>query len=300
MLDDYSHFHNCKSVRQAKPVCHSHGAFTLIELLVALTILSIVVALVSNITNSATRTIAGSSSRLGADLEGRAVLDRMSLDFAKMIKRSDIQYLFDKKSTASGNGNDAIGFFSESQGYGTDVSPYSQVEYRMGMGRTTAMNAPFSPGMLLGRASQGLPWDIGMTFSQTNGFNSAINYQVAGDLVFRMEYTFLMKGVNGAAPRYNDDPFAGVQPADRIKDISGIVVAIAVMDQTAREKLVEGGSENDWATLINRFPDAHGNSDILSRWYPVVNGEPAAAGGIPVDAVRNIRIYQRTFPVNGR
>ena len=66
------------------------SAFTLAELLVSMGVLVLLVLLFTQLLNSAaTVTILG-HKRMDADSEARQVFDRMAIDFAQMVKRTDV------------------------------------------------------------------------------------------------------------------------------------------------------------------------------------------------------------------
>ena len=103
-------------------------AFTLIELLVSMTVLVILVGLIGQMVNSATSVTVGNRERLDADSQARVVFDRMAYDFDKMLKRTDVDYLFAKidggsQSPSIGTapnapgGNDKMFFYSEAPAF---------------------------------------------------------------------------------------------------------------------------------------------------------------------------------------
>src|SRR5438094_181521 len=66
--------------------------FTLAELLVSMGVLVLLVFLATQLLNSAaTVTILG-HKQMDADSQARQLLDRMAIDFAQMLKRSDVSY----------------------------------------------------------------------------------------------------------------------------------------------------------------------------------------------------------------
>src|SRR5438874_3674711 len=88
------------------------SAFTLIELLLAIGVLAMLVALVGRLLSSATLAIHQSGNRMDSDSQVRIVFDRMANDFATMVRRQDVDYIFAKQ-----NGNDTMYFFSEATKY---------------------------------------------------------------------------------------------------------------------------------------------------------------------------------------
>jgi type II secretory pathway pseudopilin PulG len=135
------------------------GGFTLVELVVTMGVLVLLVLLFTQLLNSAaTITILG-HKQMDADSQARQLLDRMAVDFAQMVKRTDIDYYL---KSSSGNstgtppdcttctkqttddlnhndptGNDQIAFFASTSGYFPPAptpgsqSPISLIAYRV-------------------------------------------------------------------------------------------------------------------------------------------------------------------------
>src|SRR5438067_3424043 len=103
------------------------GAFTLVELLISVGVLALLILLVSQLMNSATAVARTGNKHIDTDTQARAVLDRMAVDFAQMLKRTDVDYYLKapigyKNPNAHGKGlhlqvgeqgNDQIAFFSQ-------------------------------------------------------------------------------------------------------------------------------------------------------------------------------------------
>src|SRR5438270_5562407 len=104
---------------------HRRGAtgFTLVELLVSMGVLVLLVFLASQLVNSAATITTLGHKRMDADSEARQVLDRMAIDFAQMVKRTDVDYYLKSSATGIGvrnllqPGNDKIAFYSAVPGY---------------------------------------------------------------------------------------------------------------------------------------------------------------------------------------
>ena len=151
-------------------VRRSSGAFTLVELLISFGVLALLILLVSQLMNSATAVTRTGSKHIDTDTQARVILDRMALDFAKMLKRTDIDYYVKapvgyKNPNAHGNGlklktgqqgNDQIAFFSQVPGYYPSgaQSPVSLVAYRVNSAQTTSPNY-----LKLERMGKGLLWN---------------------------------------------------------------------------------------------------------------------------------------------
>jgi len=74
-----------------------------------------------------------------------------------------------------------------------------------------------------------------------------------------------------------------------VQDVSAVIVAIALLDNTSR-KIVAG-----YDGMASALPDASGTTPIAKTWR---SGNYLTGGGIPRAAASQIRIYQRTFSLN--
>jgi Tfp pilus assembly protein PilV len=137
----------------------AHGkAFTLVEVMVAVVVTAMIVVMMGQLAKNATAVARTSDKHIDTDVQARALLDRMAVDFAKMLKRTDVDYYIKapigyKNPNAHGSGkhlktgqpgNDQIAFFSQVPGYNsttsTLVSPLSLVAYRINAGSTSSQN----------------------------------------------------------------------------------------------------------------------------------------------------------------
>ena len=84
---------------KVRPTCE---AFTLIELLVSVVVLVIVIFVVAQLTNSTTAVTRTGNKHIDTDTQARVVFDRMALDFAQMLKRTDIDYYVKQRSGCPG------------------------------------------------------------------------------------------------------------------------------------------------------------------------------------------------------
>jgi type II secretory pathway component PulJ len=151
----------------------SEGAFTLAELLVSVFVLAIIILMVAQLMTSATAITRTGHKHISTDTQARVVLDRMALDFAQMLNRTDVDYYVKQKAAYNGHGNghgcgrgrnqdlgsDQIAFFSQVPGYysGSAVaqqSPISLVGYRV----NEATNSGDRYGKLE-RMAKGLIWN---------------------------------------------------------------------------------------------------------------------------------------------
>jgi prepilin-type N-terminal cleavage/methylation domain-containing protein len=265
----------------------ARSGFTILELLVASAVLSLLVVLVAQMVGGASLITSGSRKRMAADEEARMVFDRMASDFARMVKREDVDNLF-----VAGPGNDTMYFYSEAPAFytnSTNNSPVALVGYRLN-------------NRQIERYGEGKTWDD-LTFLtrdangtvnpasriSTNAL-STNNFQVISPSVFRMEYVFLMKpgttnaagGTNGTGA-YSQTNVVGAG----LKDVSAVVVTLAVLDEASR-KIVD---TNALGTIASTMADA-------SAAPPGDLWSASVAGSANLPARAATRIYQRYFPIN--
>src|SRR6266498_4963881 len=108
--------------------------FTLAELLVSMAVLTLIILMLTQLMTSATAITRTAHKHIDTDTQARVVLDRMALDFAQMLKRTDVDYFVkgpdSYNSHGHGNGHgwgrglgtnqqgsDQIALFSQVPGY---------------------------------------------------------------------------------------------------------------------------------------------------------------------------------------
>jgi prepilin-type N-terminal cleavage/methylation domain-containing protein len=148
--------------------------FTLVELMVAIAILALIVVAVAQIIGTASTVTAAGNKHIDANSQARAVFDRMATDFAQMVKRNDVDYIFYKASGTGGAGlNDTMFFFTEGASYfdsstfPTALTGYSTIApeknrvslagYRVNNG--TEATTPGATYYQLERLGKALSWD---------------------------------------------------------------------------------------------------------------------------------------------
>jgi hypothetical protein len=204
--------------------------------------------------------------QMDADAQARQLLDRMAIDFAQMVKRSDVDYYV--KSSAVyplrnvlQPGNDRIAFYSAVPGYyptSSNQSPVSLVAYRVNsdptslsynkterMGKGLLWNAAASnpAPMVFIPIALASPIPVGEMPSPTpnpvptpawpeasNATTSWPDSEVIGPQVFRFEYYYLLK--NGS---FSNIPWISPHSSvSGLQDVSAIVVDIAVIDPKSK------------------------------------------------------------------
>src|SRR6266545_4612135 len=146
---------------------NASAAFTLAELAVTVGVLVLLVFLATQLLKSAATVTTLGHKQMDADSQTRQLLDRMAIDFAQMVKRSDVDYYLKSSATPPPTGvrnllqpgNDTIAFYSTVPGYypspstSTQQGPLSLVAYRVNSNST-------SPSYnKLERMGKGLVWN---------------------------------------------------------------------------------------------------------------------------------------------
>src|SRR5438034_5485200 len=87
------------------PARRTRGGFTLAELLVSIFVLALLVFMFTQLMTSATAITRSEHKHVDTDSQARAVFDRMALDLAQMLKRTDVDYYVKQRSGYKGHGN---------------------------------------------------------------------------------------------------------------------------------------------------------------------------------------------------
>src|SRR5438105_3448948 len=213
------------------PPRHGRGAFTLAELLVSVAVLTLLVLMLTQLINNAAPIARTANKHIDTDTQARVVLDRIAVDFAKMLKRTDVDYYlkqpngnykghgnghgYGNKVQSGQQGSDQIAFFSTVPGYYPSTgaqSPVSLVAYRVNQDSTSASY------LKLERMGKGLLWNGVSNPNQappntnytspivflpllindrwpaaTSGTTANTDYELVGPQVFRFEYYYLLK-----------------------------------------------------------------------------------------------------------
>jgi len=284
------------ALRTTNTTAKQTGGFTLAELAVSIGVLALLVFLATQLFKSAATITTLGHKQMDADSQARQLLDRMAVDFAQMVKRSDVDY-YVKSSAASPlrnvpqTGNDQIAFYSSVPGYyptSTYQSPVSLVAYRVNslsssssydkmerMGKGLLWNAatptpapvvyipiplasPLPAGDLPSPAPNPLPLPAWPEASSatTNWSDS----EVIGPHVFRFEYYYLMK--DGS---FSDIPWISPHTSvSGMQDVSALVVDIAVIDPKSKV-LLGPTADAQIATLAASLADYNSGGMVAGQ-----------------------------------
>ena len=269
---------------------HTRGAFTLAELLVSVFVLAIIILMVTQLMTQATAVTRTGHRHISTDTQARAVLDRMALDLAQMLKRTDVDYYVKGLNNYSGHGNghgwgrqrngdlgsDQVAFFTHVPGYypSGSQSPISLVAYRVNQSSST------NPAYLkLERMGKGLLWNgvsnsnpsivflpvtIGSLWppavnNNTNcggSSNSSCDpdYEIVGPGLFRFEYYYILKNGRATDVPWNTEAGHTSLSGIGLGDVEAIGVTIAVIDSAGRA-LIDAADPGSFLDLTNDFAD---------------------------------------------
>jgi len=292
------------------------AAFTLAELLITVGVLVLLMLLFTQLLNSAATVTTLGHKRMDADSQARELFDRMAIDVAQMVKRSDVDYYLKSSGTAADcgvcgtqAGNDRFAFYSAVTGYYhsspaptpsyTGRGSISLISYRINadnssssynrmerMGKGLAWNGlssswtpvVFLPGTIGGPSpSPSGNWPAAVSASVSDS-----SYEVIGPQVFRFEYYYLLKnGITSAIPWYTSST------VNAMRDVAAIIADIAVIDPKSKVLL----DNNQVATLAGSLSDFSGQAPgvLLSNWRTTIDGTP----NLPRPALSSIRLYER-------
>ena len=206
------------------------AAFTLAELAVTVGVLVLLVFLATQLLKSAATVTTLGHKQMDADSQTRQLLDRMAIDFAQMVKRSDVDYYVKSSATPPPTGvrnllqpgNDKIAFYSTVPGYYPSTgsqSPLSLVAYRVNpqhklerMGKGLVWNAvstadtpvvfmpiPVASPIPIAELPYPSPFPLpAPAWTSVWDFTASPtpepSVEVVGPQVFRFEYYYLIKG----------------------------------------------------------------------------------------------------------
>jgi len=297
------------------PAPRIRKAFTLVELIVSMAVLVVIIIMISQLLNSAQRITGNQGRQMDADAQAGAVFDRMSIDFAQMVKRPDVDY-FLKEPANPQTGNDQLAFYSQVPGYypasfAGSRNPVSLIAYRVGpvgtdgrrlqrygCGLAWSASSPQIKAVVFSSASlSAAPNTISENWPAATGMGADNDYELAGPQVFRMEYRYLLKGrvlddgtvlpsLASAVPwdiRVDHDAVHG------LRDVAAIAVTIAVIDPKSRHLV----SDQELAALVTEmddFSDSMAPGDLEAQWQSAIDGS-----GLHRAAASAIRIYRRYF-----
>ena len=282
-------------------------------MLVSIGLLAFLVLFVSRLVDSAATITTVGNKRMDSDSQARQLLDRMAVDFAQMLKRTDVSYFI--KAAPAMTGNDRMAFFCAAPGnlastqsnwpsnislvaYRVNGAPaatsvYNRVE-RMGKGLNLngGYTGAITPLVFLDNAASPTTTIASIWPAATNATTADSDFEMIGPNVFRLEYYFLLTPdpATGLARGFSTGSQWTSTNTFVVKDVAAIVVAIAVIDPRSRAIL----NNAQMTTLIGLLPDYTVGmvpGQLLSTWQTALDG----ATTVPRGAIQGVRLYERYF-----
>jgi hypothetical protein len=293
-------------------------SFTLAELLITVGVSTLLVLLFTQLLNSAATITTLGHKQMDADSQARQLLDRMAIDFAQMVKRSDVDYYVKSSAAAPLRSvlqtvNDQIAFYSTVPGYypaSGSQSPVSLVSYRVSsqnklerMGKGLVWNAvsttdtpvvfipiPVASPLPVGDLPSPTPTPPLPIPAWPEARDPAINWsdsEVIGPQVFRFEYYYLL--TNGS---FSDIPWVTTahDAVDGMQDVSAIVVEIAVIDPKSKVLLTDAQITSVAGQLVD-YASGMAPGQLRAQWQNTLNANTT----LPRPALSGIRLYERYF-----
>jgi len=302
--------------------------FTLAELVVTVGVLVLLVLLFTQLFNSAATITTLGHKQMDADSQARQLLDRMTVDIAQMVKRSDVDYFLKSTNTGAPDcttctsqaGNDQIAFFASTSGYyptPSYQSPISLVAYRVNsdpnsssykklerMGKGFVWNgvsSSYKPILFLDSTTAPTT-TIKNTWCQAtiSGTPSATclgtpdpDYEITGPQVFRFEYYYLLKNGSFSVIPWTGSP--GHTNVSGMQDVAAIIADIAVIDPKSKVLLTNAQlatlSTPGNANFLADYSSGMSPGQLRTQWQDKVN----AITSLPRPALSGIRLYERFF-----
>jgi hypothetical protein len=288
----------------------------------------LLVFLATQLFNSATTVATLGHKQMDTDSQARQLLDRMAIDFAQMVKRSDVDYYVKSSATSPLRnvlqpGNDRIAFYSAVPGFYPSASfqsPVSLVAYRVNsdstsssynkmerMGKGLLWNAatPTPAPVVFIPIPLASPLPVGDLPSPTpnplllpawpearSATTSWSDSEVIGPQVFRFEYYYLLK--DGSV---SDIPWTTVNSTHTavkgMQDVAAIVLDLAVIDPRSKVLLTDAQiatfSTPGNAHFLTDYTSGMTPGQLRTQWQNTLNG----ITDLPRPAISGIRLYGR-------
>jgi prepilin-type N-terminal cleavage/methylation domain-containing protein len=257
------------------------SGFTLIELMVTMAILSIILIMAVQVTETARAASRLTESSSVNDAIARRTFDRIARDLSQMVVREDARIEFTSKL-----GNDEFAFITRTTGLtagatvgdrGVSVVSYSLI-HDADVGAKLVRG---SRGHLFaGSGNDALNLNRDVPFPAT----PAANLHSLSNNVIRLEIEYLVESVSGVITRVVTAPTTS-------ENLRGLVVTLVTLDDRALRAIKPARL----AALAANFPDAS-TEDTLKVWSDKRNTlAKSGISGMPKLVAQSIHAYQRTF-----
>ncbi len=251
------------------------------ELMVTMAILTIILGMALQVTESARVSIRVSEAKSINDGIARKAFDQISRDLSQMVVREDARIQF-----KSDPGNDKLAFLSHARGLtaGTDAGErvVSLVTYELADDTTV--------GKKLVRGSRGHQFDdtagnaLNLDPSKVFPAITPDNLQAISNNIIRLEAEYLVKGANTVTREV-------IAPLTS-ENLKGIIITLVTLDDRGRRAVRPDRVQ----ALAAGFTDATVANNTLDTWSRIRDDlAKDKAAGYSKDALQSIRCYQRTI-----
>lgn len=306
-------------------VAGRNRGFTLLEVLVAASLVLAMVVLMAKFLGGFADTAAAQTKRSGADREAKAVFDRLAVDLGRMLRRPDLDYRFEKRegNDALSFLSGVSGYSADDTHPAVSVVSYGlgQIGLRRGVQNRDWTNIQHSGTPVQnfsGESSSRLPTVREENFQVLGPNVCRLEFCfLLGDGSFSSSWinARIENRLDAAlAPTAADDASRGfvrgswwIQretaefvcvaatpgnacwiEASKVENITGVLIAIAVLDEHGQGLQRQGVLDLD--RLARGLLDFNGGPDIISIW----ESSPLDVG-LPTRAAAGVRFYQRLF-----
>jgi prepilin-type N-terminal cleavage/methylation domain-containing protein len=266
--------------------------FTLLELMVSIVIITIILLLTVQVSDSALDITRRTEARLAAQRQASVAAQQLRADFALRIQRLDTPVRFEKNP-----GNDSLALLTKRLGYPdrteTPDRAVSLTEYRI------ETDAPGKSGNGLLRASSGIGFgELTVRPDLKNGTLAlaslpemgpdeldARHFQMLTPGVIRLELSFLI----------NDEmqPIRMEAP-DEQELIDGVIATVCILDPGRRGGLKDG----QLTRIADQFDDAVDGTFPIDDWLQTLKDLPTQLENFPKATLSHIRVKQILIPFN--
>jgi len=290
---------------------NASAGFTLVEVLVAEVVFLILMLVIVQLIFGVLQTAATQKKRMDSLDDARQSLDRLSLDWAARVRRSDVLGAFTRQAASSANAPNAqISFLTQAQAY-SGARHLAWVTY--GVNNVTQVNqgGQSTTTPALERGILGYNWATSdgaanplMTFpAGASAPSGTATVEPLANTVFRIEYCFLQKVPTTVPPATTTSAFTTNSSLYlNSSNLVGIVVAVASIDQQTRQIL----TQPQLVALGTALPSVTDGQDPQAQWTTSINNgtfvSAAVSAGVPQataqNAVRAVRVFQRVLYIN--
>ena len=271
-------------MNQALSNRNNRTAFTLVEMLVSVAVLILIMTFIAQMMNSTTLSTTLSGKQVDTDSEARLVFDRMAVDFGRMSRRTDVDFLFSKQPegttlyTSEGPGGSTSGtsatmyFYSEAPAFAassTSGSNYNSTVALIGYALNTTGSAAIGvPPYSLQRLSKGLTLDSLSTQDSNNGETDAMLFLTStgqGGL------PLAASSLAGAESAVIGSEETNYQPSD-MTDYDVLSPEVLRMDYCFQVKDLT--NPNSPGTVYSHFPIAYFQPSVATNITSVLDTPP--------------------------